>query len=177
MRPPAALAIAVAVATSLSCAPDRALGPAAPAPSSGAATLVAGADSVVVDIELQGCFHHMRHRLALVPDGEGARVSLATTSPALFPIDRDPGVRYRAPAHVDGATLARLERMLAMYRAIPQDEGITCTSTIEFRIARWERGAVAREERIFDGTCDGMGRDEPSVLWTELVVYEAADGD
>ena len=148
--------LALAVLLGPACAFDDVVAPPAPGavdvtPTGSARDdLLAGADSVVMDVVFSGCFHHSEHRLALIPDSLGARTQLSTAETNVMfgaPLE------YVAPSHLDLAQLHGLTLLLAYYRA--GESEWMCTNSVTLDVTTYRDGGVVRREHFVDATCGG----------------------
>ena len=119
-----------------------------PAATSARDDLLAGADSVTMEVTLSGCFHFSRHRLVFVPDSMGAVVRRELLQSGPQPIVR-PDVAE--PQLVDAATLHGLTRLLEHYRQPGRLQG--CTSSVAIEMVTHVAGATPQRERMFDASC------------------------
>ena len=106
-------------------------------------------DSIVMRLELNGCFHHSVHRVVFRMEGGRAALSLATIEGNAMP-----GYAYAVPEHLARADLERLDEALHYYRTATE-RGM-CTSSTTVALTLYRGGAQTASEDLYDSSCPGL---------------------
>lgn len=106
-------------------------------------------DSIVVMLQLDGCFQHSVHRLVFRAEAEGAAVSLTTLEGNAIP-----EFEFVAPAHLDRTALRRLDETLNYYRTA--SEPGMCTSSTSGELTMYRNGIRHDSERFHDSSCPSV---------------------
>ena len=154
--------LALALVAGLSCGPlptephaARALvdtldaGERSVAPGAVAFTELAVGDSIVMRLELNGCFHHSVHRVVIRGESGRTAVGLATLEGNAMP-----GYEYVVPQYLTRGDLERLDKALHYYRTAT-DRGM-CTSSTTAVLTSYRNGVPAASERFYDSSCPGL---------------------
>ena len=112
-------------------------------------TELAVGDSIVMRLELNGCFHHSAHRVVFHGELGGARLALATLEGNAMP-----GYEYTLPRYLARGDLERLDEALHYYRTATE-RGM-CTSSMRAALTFYRRGARAGSEDFYDSSCPGL---------------------
>lgn len=112
-------------------------------------TQLAAGDSIVLRLELNGCFHHSVHQVVFHGDPGGAALSLATLEGNAMP-----DYEYTVPDHLARSDLERLDETLHYYRTATE-RGM-CTSSVSAALTYYRNGARTGSEEFYDSSCPSL---------------------
>lgn len=115
-------------------------------------TELAVGDSIVIRLELNGCFHHSVHRVVF--HGEPGRVALVL---ATLEGNAMPDYEYTVPQYLTRGDLERLDAALHYYRTATE-RGM-CTSSTTAALTLYRRGIRTASESFHDSSCPGLDDD------------------